>query len=43
LGGGGTETRNVVAFHYLVMTIGLSLTVRGLERRLKRKGWEGTT
>ncbi len=33
------ETYNVVAFLYLVMTIGLSLLVRGLERRLKR-GWE---
>jgi polar amino acid transport system permease protein len=33
------ETYNVVAFLYLVMTIGLSLLVRGLEGRLKRKGW----
>jgi polar amino acid transport system permease protein len=30
------ETYNVVAFLYLVMTIGLSLLVRGLEARLKR-------
>ena len=29
------ETYNVVAYLYLVMTIGLSLFVRGLERRLK--------
>ena len=36
------ETYNVVAFLYLVMTIGLSLIVRGLEQRLKRKGWTGT-
>ncbi len=36
------ETYNVVAFLYLVMTIGLSLMVRGLERRLKAKGWVGT-
>ena len=35
------ETYNVVAFLYLVMTVGLSLLVRGLERRLKRKGWTG--
>jgi polar amino acid transport system permease protein len=27
------ETYNVVAFLYLVMTIGLSLCIRGLERR----------
>ena len=33
------ETYNVVAFLYLVMTIGLSLLVRGLEARLKRRGW----
>jgi polar amino acid transport system permease protein len=32
------ETYNVVAYLYLVMTIGLSLLVRGLERRLKRGG-----
>jgi len=32
------ETYNVVAYLYLVMTIGLSLLVRGLERRLKRRG-----
>ena len=32
------ETYNVVAFLYLVMTLSLSLMVRGLERRLKRKG-----
>ena len=36
------ETYNVVAFLYLVMTIGLSLMVRALERRLKRRGWIGT-
>ena len=36
------ETYNVVAFLYLVMTIGLSLLVRGLEARLKRRGWTGT-
>lgn len=30
------ETYNVVAFLYLVMTLSLSLLVRGLERRLKR-------
>jgi polar amino acid transport system permease protein len=35
------ETYNVVAFLYLVMTIGLSLLVRGLERRLKARGWAG--
>lgn len=29
------ETYNVVAFLYLVMTIGLALLVRGLERRMK--------
>lgn len=33
------ETYNVVAFLYLVMTLSLSLLVRGLERRLKRRGW----
>jgi polar amino acid transport system permease protein len=34
------ETYNVVAFLYLVMTLSLSLLVRGLEGRLKRKkGW----
>ena len=32
------ETYNVVAFLYLVMTVGLSLMVRGLEARLKRRG-----
>lgn len=32
------ETYNVVAFLYLVMTLSLSLLVRGLEQRLKRKG-----
>jgi polar amino acid transport system permease protein len=32
------ETYNVVAYLYLVMTIGLSLLVRGLERRLKGRG-----
>ncbi len=32
------ETYNVVAYLYLVMTIGLSLIVRGLERRLRRTG-----
>ena len=31
------ETYNVVAFLYLVMTLSLSLLVRGLERHLKRK------
>ncbi len=31
------ETYNVVAYLYLVMTIGLSLLVRGLERRLRRR------
>ncbi len=31
------ETYNVVAFFYLVMTIGLSLTLRALERRLRAK------
>ena len=30
------ETYNTVAFLYLVMTIGLSILVRGLERRLRR-------
>ena len=34
------ETYNVVAFLYLVMTLSLSLLVRGLERRLKRSGDE---
>src|SRR5262249_57091302 len=33
------ETYNVVAFLYLVMTLSLSLLVRGLERRLKQRGW----
>lgn len=32
------ETYNVVAFLYLVMTLSLSLLVRGLEARLNRKG-----
>ena len=32
------ETYNVVAFLYLVMTLSLSLLVRGLEARLKRSG-----
>jgi polar amino acid transport system permease protein len=32
------ETYNVVAFLYLVMTLSLSLMVRGLERRLKGRG-----
>jgi polar amino acid transport system permease protein len=32
------ETYNVVAFLYLVMTLSLSLLVRGLERRLARRG-----
>jgi polar amino acid transport system permease protein len=36
------ETYNVVAFLYLVMTIGLSLLVRALEARLKQRGWTGT-
>ena len=36
------ETYNVVAFLYLVMTLGLSLMVRGLEARLKKRGWTGT-
>jgi polar amino acid transport system permease protein len=31
------ETYNVVAYLYLVMTISLSLLVRGLEQRLKRR------
>ncbi len=31
------ETYNVVAFLYLVMTLSLSLLVRGLEQRLKRR------
>lgn len=31
------ETYNVVAFLYLVMTVGLSLLVRSLEAWLKRK------
>jgi polar amino acid transport system permease protein len=35
------ETYNVVAFLYLVMTLSLSLLVRGLERRLKRRGGPG--
>ena len=32
------ETYNVVAFLYLVMTLSLSLLVRALEQRLKRRG-----
>ena len=32
------ETYNVVAFLYLVMTLSLSLLVRGLEARLRRRG-----
>ena len=36
------QTYNVVAFLYLVMTVGLSLLVRALERRLKEHGWTGT-
>ncbi len=32
------ETYNVVAFFYLVMTIGLSLALRGVERRLRSAG-----
>jgi polar amino acid transport system permease protein len=35
------ETYNVVAFLYLVMTVGLSLLVRGLESHLKRRGRPG--
>ena len=35
------ETYNVVAYLYLVMTISLSLLVRGLERRLRRRGVDG--
>ena len=31
------ETYNVVAFLYLVMTVGLSLALRGLERRLRSR------
>lgn len=36
------QTYNVVAFLYLVMTVGLSLLVRALERHLKSHGWTGT-
>jgi polar amino acid transport system permease protein len=36
------QTYNVVAFLYLVMTVGLSLLVRALERHLKARGWTGT-
>jgi polar amino acid transport system permease protein len=36
------QTYNVVAFLYLVMTVGLSLLMRALERRLKRHGWTGS-
>jgi His/Glu/Gln/Arg/opine family amino acid ABC transporter permease subunit len=32
------ETYNVVAFLYLVMTLGLSLALRALERRLRKQG-----
>jgi polar amino acid transport system permease protein len=32
------ETYNVVAFIYLTMTLGLSLLLRGLERRLRKRG-----
>ena len=32
------ETYNVVGFLYLVMTIGLALLVRGLEKRMRRSG-----
>ncbi len=35
------ETYNVVAFLYLVMTLSLSLLVRALERRLRRRGRVG--
>lgn len=35
------ETYNVVAFLYLVMTIGLSLCVRWLETRMRRSGERG--
>jgi len=35
------ETYNVVAFLYLIMTVSLSLVVRGLEGHLKRRGWPG--
>jgi polar amino acid transport system permease protein len=35
------ETYNVVAFLYLVMTLSLSLLVRGLEAHLKSRGWAG--
>ena len=34
------ETYNVVAFLYLAMTIGLSLALRALERRLRRRAAE---
>jgi polar amino acid transport system permease protein len=36
------ETYNVVAFLYLVMTLSLSLIVRGFEAWLKKRGWTGT-
>jgi polar amino acid transport system permease protein len=36
------ETYNIVAFLYLVMTIGLSLLVRLLEARLRRRGWQSS-
>lgn len=32
------ETYNIVAFLYLVMTLGLSLALRHLERRMRRRG-----
>ena len=35
------ETYNVVAFLYLVMTLSLSLLVRALERRMRRRGRVG--
>ena len=35
------ETYNIVAYVYLVMTIGLSLALRTLERRLRQPGAEG--
>lgn len=36
------ETYNIITFIYLVMTIGLSLALRALERRLNRKPYETT-
>ena len=35
------ETYNVVAFLYLMMTVGLSLALRGVERRLRRRRGAG--